>query len=411
MRPRNARHSSGFLQWWILCALSWWFLSGSASGQQVQSPQSPLLAQPQAPASPEQQPVAPLWSYGGFADLGVLLDFNYPPNHLFRDRSTTFKVNELDLNMAVVYVKKDATEKSRWGTELTWQAGRDSEGFGFGVNEPEVSGSRWLRHFGPTDVSYLAPVGNGLTIQAGLFNSLIGYDSLYARDNFTYTRPWGGDYTPYLMFGVNASYPFTKKLTVTLYVINGYFHLSDPTHVPSIGGQIAYKSSDRFSFKETLLYGPQQADTSLGYWRFFSDSIAEWKPGRATVAFEYQAGTEAVASPGNPRVFWTSAQLPLHWTFSRHWGATLRPEFYWDRDGRLTGSKQRIAALTESLEYRWALRRWSAIARLEHRFDNSQGAGGGFFSDHYSAPGVVALTPSQNLLLLGVILSYDSHPR
>src|SRR5713226_7416083 len=48
-------------------------------------------------------------------------------------------------------------------------------------------------------------------------NSLIGYDSLYAKDNFTYTRPWGGDYTPYIMFGVNASYPFSKKITVTAF--------------------------------------------------------------------------------------------------------------------------------------------------------------------------------------------------
>jgi hypothetical protein len=35
----------------------------------------------------------PLWHYGGFIDVGYSLDFNFPENHLFRDRSTTPRVN------------------------------------------------------------------------------------------------------------------------------------------------------------------------------------------------------------------------------------------------------------------------------------------------------------------------------
>jgi len=39
-------------------------------------------------------------------------------NHLFRSRSTAFKVDELDLNMAGAGVKKLASGNSRWGMEL-----------------------------------------------------------------------------------------------------------------------------------------------------------------------------------------------------------------------------------------------------------------------------------------------------
>jgi hypothetical protein len=288
------------------------------------------------------------------------------------------------------------------------QSGKDSEGFGFSATAPNLDGARWLRHIGLADVSYLAPVGNGLTVQAGIFNSLIGYDGLYAKDNFTYTRPWGGDLTPYLMLGVNASYPFTKKLSGTLFVINAYSHLSHANDVPSTGGQLAFKATDHVTVKETLFYGPQQSNTSLRYWRFFSDSIVERKTDRLVVAFEYQVGTENLAVAGTPRVFWTSAQLPVHWIFSRHWSATLRPEFYWDPDGRLTGSEQFIKANTTMLEYRWPYRRFNTMVRLEHRFDNSTGKGGGFFHDGLVPPGVVRLTPSQQLLILGMILSFDS---
>ena len=90
-----------------------------------------------------------------------------------------------------------------------------------------------------------------------MFSSLIGYDSLYAKDNLTYTRPWGADYTPYLMLGVNASYPVTDALTATGFVLNGYWHLANANRVPSVGGQLAYKASDRITV--TLLWRPRVA--------------------------------------------------------------------------------------------------------------------------------------------------------
>ena len=154
------------------------------------------------------------WQYGGFVDVGYLRDFNEPSNHLFRSRGTTFQVNEWDLNMAVAYVRKKASEQSRWGTELLVQGGKDQEAFGFSATAPNLAGADWMSHLGLANLSYLAPVGTGLTVQAGIFGSLIGYDSLYAKDNFNYTRPWGADYTPYLMLGVNVAYPLTERLTV-----------------------------------------------------------------------------------------------------------------------------------------------------------------------------------------------------
>src|SRR5262249_1386005 len=150
-------------------------------------------------------------------------------------------LNNWYVNMAAAYAKKKPTEQSRWGAEIEVQEGKDDEIFGFSASAPNLKGSDFLRHFGLADVSYLAPVGKGLTIQGGIFASLIGYDSLYAKDNFNYTRPWGADFTPYLMLGVNAQYPVSDRLSVAGFVVNGYWHLADANSVPSVGGQVAYK--------------------------------------------------------------------------------------------------------------------------------------------------------------------------
>ncbi len=278
--------------------------------------------------------------------------------------------------------------------------------FGFSATAPNIAGAEWLTHLGPTNLSYAAPIGSGVTIQAGIFNSLIGYDSLYAKDNVSYTRPWGAEYTPYLMLGLNASYPFSNTLTGTVAVVNGYWHLAHANDVPSVVGQIAVKSGDQVTFKQTILYGPHQSDTSLEFWRVLSDSIVERKSEAVTVALEYQLGAEHLDVPGKPLALWTAAQLPLHWTVRPPWSVTLRPEVAWDRDGRWIGSPQSVVALTTTLEYRIPLGRTLTIMRLEHRIDSSHGDGGGFFTG-----GDTMLTPRQNLLTVAAIFTFDTPTR
>ncbi len=56
-----------------------------------------------------------------------------------------------------------------------------------------------------------------------------------------------------------------------------------------------------------------------------------------------------------------------------------------------------------------AYRQATANVRLEHGIDDSRGPGGGFFRDGEVATGVVGLTRAQHLLILGVILTFDSH--
>src|SRR5258708_9793616 len=118
---------------WVVVVASWWMISHSAivcadeaanskAGSAAPEPATSVQQEPDT-ASP---PPKVTWAYNAFVDAGYLLDFNHPANHLFRDRSTAFKVDELDLNMAGAGVKKLASENSPWGMELAVQAGEDS---------------------------------------------------------------------------------------------------------------------------------------------------------------------------------------------------------------------------------------------------------------------------------------------
>src|SRR5262249_48772251 len=152
------------------------------------------------------------------------------------------------------------------------------------------------------------------------FNSYIGYESFYAKDNFNYTRSYLPDYTPYFMFGVAAEYQITEAVKSAFYVINGYNYLANPNKLPSYGAQIRWATSPTITFIQNLYYGPDQSNADLRYWRFFSDSSIQWKQDNVTIALVYDIGTErAIPEAGGQRVFWTGSALYTHWQLTRTW--------------------------------------------------------------------------------------------
>ncbi len=341
------------------------------------------------------------WAYGGFADLGYLFAPADPVNGVFRSRGTAWHLNDLYVNMAGVYARRPPTAASRWGGEVTVHSGKDDEIFGFSATAPNIAGDEWLRHLGPTNVSYLVDAGEGLTLQGGIFSSLIGYDSLYAKDNLNYTRPWGADFTPYLMLGVNAAYPLSDTLTLTGFLVNGYWHLADANAVPSTGAQLAYAITPQLVFKQTVMAGPHQSTTSAGYWRVISDTIVERRRDRFVAAFNYHFATERIAQTGT-RAWWMAAQLPMQWQIGGPWRIALRPELAWDSTGQWTLAEQTVTAVTSTLEYRSTYKRLAASVRAEYRVDRSTGPQGGFFTPRHGE-----LAPTQHLAVLAVVLRSD----
>jgi hypothetical protein len=349
------------------------------------------------------------WRYGAYLDLSYIVNFNFPDNDLCRSRATSNRHNELAPNMGLAYARKNATTESRWGGEFGFQGGHDSKDFAFLPGEQKVGAADTLRHVHRANLSYLLPVNKGLTITAGLFNSLIGYESLYAKDNANYTRSWIADNSPYMMFGVNARYPVSDNLTITAFVVNGYFHLSHPNDQPSYGAQWAYKITPRLTAIQTTYWGPDQTKTSLEFWRLYGNHILEWKGDDLTIAASYDIGTENIADqPGSPRTFVMGGNMVVKWHLNGPWSVALRPEFYWDRNGRWTGAEQFVKAITSTVEYKFPYRWTNTIVRLEHRYDESTGVGGGFFRNGELSPGVARLTPSQHLLVFGALWVFDS---
>jgi hypothetical protein len=347
------------------------------------------------------------WIFGIYADMGFLKSDNEPDNRTWRSKSTTSKLDRIEANMVRGFARKHATPTSRWGLELGLQAGIDVDGLETSPPPPSyepVEHAGKLAHLSTTTVSYLFPAGNGLLVTGGLLSAYIAFESYYSLDNPNYTRGYLSDMVPYYLWGVQASYPFHDQFTADFILSTGYNYLTGPNSAPSYGVQLTWQPAGPLTVVQNLYYGPDQSDTALEYWRFLSDTVVEWQAGRYLLAASYDYGTERQSWLTNtPRYEWMSGALWARVNVGDMWRVAVRPEFYWDPDGLMTGARQTLRAITATLEYHAAVLRYNTVsARVEYRYDRSTGDDGGFYAgkDHH-------LVPEQNLLILSFIISFE----
>jgi len=347
------------------------------------------------------------WVYGVYVDLGYLTSDNDPENRLWSSKSTTFKLDRLEANMATAYVRKETSTASRWGFEIGLQTGVDTDGLvtsGPPASLEPVNDADTWTSFAPSYVSYLFPAGNGLSVTGGLLSGHIAYESFHSLPNPNYTRGYLTDYVPYFAWGVQASYPVNDRFTAVLLVLTGYNYLTNPNNAPSWGAQLEWQPLAAFTVTQNLYYGPDQSDTAIRYWRFLSDTFVEWQSGRYLLAAAFDFGNERQAwLPDTPYYQWMSGAIWARVGITDSWRFAVRPEFYWDPDGLMTGSKQTLRAVTTTLEYRSRFFQHNDLsARVEYRFDRSTGEGGGFYagSDNH-------LVPEQNLLIVALVWSLE----
>ena len=356
--------------------------------------------------SDDEEPGMPGWRYATYLDLGYNINFNDPENGIWRSKGTTFKVNSPQVNMALGYVRKDPTTESRWGMAFGLQAGVDTEAL---ITEPPpdfntpLSHADELRHLYRANLKYLFPLGRGLEITGGLINSYIGYESYLAIQNPNYTRGYLLDSVPYFMIGARGVYPVTETMDLSLFLVGGWNYLANPNDLPSYGLQGAWQIKPNIRFTQNLYYGPDQDNVDIEFWRFFSDSIIEWKNERFLLAAAFNVGTEKQSHlVGNPRYHWMSGAIWGGWHIGGPWSLSLRPEFIWDPDGLSTGSGQSIQAVTTTLEYTFSPFAFNTVVgALEYRFDHSTGREGGFFEGENSQ-----LVPNQHQVIFSLMWNF-----
>jgi Putative beta-barrel porin-2, OmpL-like. bbp2 len=354
----------------------------------------------------EEAPVTEenLWHYGAYLDVNYAPDLSTPKSVPFRDKLTTYRLNQVTPDLVMAYVTKDATGASPWGFEFGGMTGYDMSG-----QMPltrAMAGAQVLEHLSRANISYQSNVGNGLKFVGGLMNSFIGYESFYAKDNANYSRAWGSDYSPYFLIGVGALYPLTPSIETGLYLVTDYNYLQVMNSQPKYAGQFVYHINEHLKWSENAFVGPEQTNTAFSYWRGFLNSMLEWREDDWSLGYVLDGGSQRYAGANHVQQLYVSNAIFGRWNISGPWTLGIRPELYYDPNGLQTGNIQFIKAITSTVEYKFNEAGVTNRLRLEYRYDNSTGTQGGFYGpDGINGP----LIPGQSVFYLVYMMSLDNN--
>ncbi len=130
-------------------------------------------------------------------------------------------------------------------------------------------------------MSYLAPVGKGLTLTFGKFVTPNGAEVIESNKDWNYSRGLLFNYAiPFYHFGLSAAYTFNDKYTLTGYVVNGWNNLVENTYSSGKTGGLsfAWNPNKKVSLTETWLGGPGATPLDGGNWRNLSDTVITYTP-------------------------------------------------------------------------------------------------------------------------------------
>ena len=148
-------------------------------------------------------------------------NFNKPIGRINLLRAYDVQSNSFSLNQATIVIERAPNVEAgrRFGARLDLMYGQATETVqGNAANEPRPQAYRpvWQAYG-----TYVAPVGNGLTLDFGKYASSLGYETNFTKDDYNYSRSYYFTFLPFYHFGLRAKYPVNDKVTVMYHLING----------------------------------------------------------------------------------------------------------------------------------------------------------------------------------------------
>lgn len=385
-----------------LCCASATLLGARAAGAQTPLPEAEG-APPPAPSSP--------FTLGGLVEAYYQWNFGEPSNGLTHFRGFDSRHDTFTLSSASLDALWDDGELVGRATLQFGAASATSYAAEPSLpGAPGASGSSaevW-RYLQQAYAGYRVPVGEGLTLTAGLFLSPVGPEAMAVRDNWNWSRSNLFFGLPFYHTGLRASYPLSERWDATLAVYNGWNSVVDNNDGKTLSAQLNYHRPE-VAAAFVYLGGPERAAgaTEGRGWRHLFDAHATWHAAPWLSLAAYGDGGWEQTRFGTSR--WGAGALYARVRLAPPLYLAVRSDAFWESTASGDAGEASpifwpapwVSSGTATLDYRAHER---ATLRLEYRHDRA-GAdlyfGGDVVGDGEAVPFVMNRR-AQDTVTLGV---------
>ncbi|WP_377705531.1 outer membrane beta-barrel protein [Pseudoduganella sp. UC29_71] len=224
-------------------------------------------------------------------------------------------------------------------------------------------------------ISYLAPIGSGLRIDAGKLVTHIGAETIETAKNWNYSHAFFYTYAiPFQDTGVRLNYAWSDTLYTELYVVQGWNVTRDNNSGKTWGPSVGWTPAPWLSIVANYLEGPEQNDNTANRRKLFDTQLTVGPFfDRLTFMLNYDRAKEARVPPANSSdARWSGTTLYAKYKINDTFEPTVRIEDYRDPDGFTTGLAQTIRGYTLTWNTKVAVASTTLIMlRPEVRYDRS----------------------------------------
>ncbi|MCC6915674.1 porin [Nitrosomonas sp.] len=299
--------------------------------------------------------------FGGWVETGFTGNPRGPRNKSNYPVSFNDGANQFKLHQVYAYIEKEVdTSGNAWdiGMRADLLYGTDAKFSATSHFDTTILGvsPKHQLVFPQLYASLYAPIGNGLTLTAGHFYTLIGYESVMSPNNFFFSHAYTMRYAePFTHMGMLLSYPVNSNLTVKSGMVTGWDSLS--RHTPNYLGGLNYASDDKkTSFAVSLITGDARTtDLHKNHNRTMYSVVVEHRLlEKLRYVFQHDFAVEAKTA-STPSAAWYGINQYLLYDISDKLGAGLRFEWFHDKNGTRVmgdGHNQDFIGITAGLNYK-----------------------------------------------------------
>ena len=285
-------------------------------------------------------------------------------------------------NMAEFSVKKDPSDKYPFGFGVVITGGEDTQkNHSVGIFRDLQDAPRQTKQVDLQEayLSYKVPLGSGLTLKAGKFVTLLGYEVVESPNNLNFSRSLLFSFAiPITHTGGLLSYSFTDWFSVTAGVVEGWDVSDDNNASPSYTGQFAVTPLKDLSTALNWIVGPEQNSNNTRQ-RWVTDLTATYAGFKnLTLGANVDvAGEERVpalvATRQDGDASWWGWALYAAYDWTEKLRSAVRFEFFDDPQSvrtaiRNAGNRTSLYEMTATVQYKiWK----GLVGRVEYRHDDA----------------------------------------
>lgn len=288
----------------------------------------------------------------GFVDVAYTQNFNNPSTnlnqlHIFDTNASSFMAH-----LAQIVLERPAeaggSMMDRAGFRARLNFGLDARVTRARTNyQPGVASDEF--DFQELYGEYILPIGNGLRVQAGKINTLIGYEVINSWENVNFSRSFMfGLGQAFTTTGLRLTYTFNPLITASVGVTNGWDNVDDNNKGKTVEWLVALTPAERVGVNFYGSVGPEQSNTVGGIAtgdasaiRTAVGSIITFKATNQDLLvlepyYANEANANLVAGKAGKNARWNGLAGYLVHDVNDQWSFRMRGEIFEDAGGART---------------------------------------------------------------------------